>query len=1697
TAAGVFGAGVRADGTLGTSGSAGDLSIATTGALQAAGGLLAAGDIRVRGASTDLSGSRTTGANIAVTATAGDVTTRHATATTPGTLTVNANASSGQSLNNDAGVLNAARLDLHATNLGNTAGGQIVQTGTDPTVISVTGTLDNTAGTIASNAADVALSAGTFVNAGGTVQHAGTGTLDIGATRSFSGANGRIESNGALNAHGGDFDLDGATTRSAQLALDAASLRNRAGSIVQTGTGVTRVATAGDLVNDGGTITTNATNVALRAGGTLSNAAGHLRHAGSGTLALTAGSYAGAQGQLVTNGALVARVAGAFSQDGGTTSAAQLTLDAGAIGNVGGTITQTGSGTTRIAAATRLDNGGGSIASNGTDLGISARTVSNANGHIRHAGTGSLDIAATQSFSGASGQIVTNGLLDAHGGDFDLDGATTRAGRIAIDAASLSNRAGQIVQSGTGATRIAAAGGLDNDGGTIASNGAGLSVIAGGTLSNANGKLRHAGAGVLSVAAGSYSGAGGEITANDALRIDTTGAFVQDGGSIAARELALRAGGLSNRGGQIVQTGTVATVVAVAGAMDNTQGAIASNGDLRIASASLVNQQGSVRAAGTASLDLETTGRLDNSRSGAIGAGGNAALHAASRVNDAGSVTAVGDLVATVTGAASNVGGKLAANGNTALAAASLDNTRGTVAAVAGDLAVTTSGATTNTQGALQAAGRTSLVNAGLVNTQGKVTGRAVSVNTNVNALDNTLGTLAATTTLDLRSGALANDRGLVQSGGAMTVDTHGRVLVNTNAAGHSSGQGGMASGAGLAVNAGAFDNTGGFIGAKDALVVTTAAATGATGFTNAAGGTVLGQAGVAIATNGADYDNRGGKTLAADDLGIDAGGGIVRNSGALIRSRALTTLTASAIDNTATLGTDQGIEGGNVAITTPRLDNGTGAIRADASATVTSAGMVNNALGLMSAGDTLRIADPSAASDPAARTLSAVNTGGTLTAGRSLQLDAATFSADGTLASGQDLSLSLARDLVNNATVSVRRNLTYATSGTLTNNGQLLAGNLLTVAGRDVQNSATGTMRGDATVVKATGTLTNRGLIDGRDTRVDAAMLDNIGTGRIYGDRLSIAAGTVNNSAETLGGVKTAGTIAARESLDLGTGTLVNRDGALLFSGQDLRIGGSLEANRTAAGAASLLENKAATIEALGNVAIRANTLNNLNGGVTWRMDPTRRQVVEFTPSGSTVRFKASDVLVATLTSSPDGVLGWTAVAGTTPGALGATAVSTRLLIPSPSYPLAKFAAYYARSPALSNDSSYRMPTGIADDMATVALPGAWYGAADPIWTAFGVAAPVRDLPADNPLRLDRDLVVGQTSTQSGRRLAHPVTQAEHDEAQAYYAAHAALDAATQTFSKIVYAGTDVRNPDSVAANAGTPNGFYRDYTVFDYTATTDTPVLLTSSPGRIVSGGDMSIAVGAGAGSTNAMSQILAGRTLTVSGGAIANTPVEVQATTTTAGGTASASYVNNGRRRYDVTPYEPVVPPTTVTLAAARQEGNQGATSGTAPGTTPFTATGATPSAAGTVDKGGRVAPIVEVPSAVGGMPGVTGAVTPGVAGAPARAASAPGASSATGAKVGSTSGNVAATRTSAAPNASSLTSQSLVVRTTTPDTTVPMASLFRAVPASTSHYLVETDPAFASYRQWLSSDYLLAALGYDPATVMKRLGDGFYE
>ncbi|PJI51645.1 hypothetical protein CTI14_56095, partial [Methylobacterium radiotolerans] len=78
-------------------------------------------------------------------------------------------------------------------------------------------------------------------------------------------------------------------------------------------------------------------------------------------------------------------------------------------------------------------------------------------------------------------------------------------------------------------------------------------------------------------------------------------------------------------------------------------------------------------------------------------------------------------------------------------------------------------------------------------------------------------------------------------------------------------------------------------------------------------------------------------------------------------------------------------------------------------------------------------------------------------------------------------------------------------------------------------------------------------GLIDGGATHINAGRVDNFG--RIYGNTIAIRAGEIVNGAGPGGGA----VIASRGDLDIGVGSLVNREHGLIYAAGDMRIGSAL----------------------------------------------------------------------------------------------------------------------------------------------------------------------------------------------------------------------------------------------------------------------------------------------------------------------------------------------------------------------------------------------------------------------------------------------------------------------------------------------------------------------------------------------------------
>ncbi|WP_325776080.1 hemagglutinin repeat-containing protein [Acinetobacter pollinis] len=80
---------------------------------------------------------------------------------------------------------------------------------------------------------------------------------------------------------------------------------------------------------------------------------------------------------------------------------------------------------------------------------------------------------------------------------------------------------------------------------------------------------------------------------------------------------------------------------------------------------------------------------------------------------------------------------------------------------------------------------------------------------------------------------------------------------------------------------------------------------------------------------------------------------------------------------------------------------------------------------------------------------------------------------------------------------------------------------------------------------------------------------------------------------------------------------------------------------------------------------------------------------------------------------------------------------------------------------------------------------------------------------------------------------------------------------------------------------------------------------------------------------------------------------------------------------------------------------------------------------------------------------------------------------------------------------APESAHATGEEIRLVNLTKTIQVPQSGLYKANIRQNQSYIVETDPTFVSYKNWVSSAYMLDALKLDPTLTQKRLGDGYYE
>uniref|UniRef100_UPI002AD20068 two-partner secretion domain-containing protein n=1 Tax=Halothiobacillus sp. TaxID=1891311 RepID=UPI002AD20068 len=593
----VLGAGIQADGSLGTGGS---LTVSATQAIADHGKNLTGSDQRFNAGQIDLTNGQSKAANLQLDASQGDINLSGATLV----VDHNLSAHTGKTLRTDHAKISGDQLDLHAHDLSNVQG-DLVQIGSGDLTLNLPGEVDNSGGRIASNSQNLNLTAAKITNSSGQLQHAGTGTFTL-ATDTLKGQGGRISSNGQLNLKAGTVTLDGGTTVAQQLKLDSSSLSNRGGTLVQTGSGAGSITTQAGLDNTDGSVSSNgATTLTV---GSLDNQGGTIQAAGSPGADLT----------ITTAGGLDNSQSSASQQGGHIGASGAVHLTAQTLNNTQGQVTAD-QGLT-VNSIGNLTNSHGLLAANGL-VSLTAGQIDNSQGNIGSVHN-QTDITATAGdITNSGGQIAAAQHLQLSGHGVTNAGGLINGSSLGLNSQTLDNGQGKLVTTGAtdnGALTIQS-GAVTNDQGLIQAKGTLRIDTQGQTLTNTHSA---AGQGIIGqsdvhLSTGALDNAGGFVgSVGDFTVVSSAIGNVQGGVLTSSGQMNLTGQALDNRGGQIQALGNVD--LTLSDVLDNTGSLVRSGQTLNAAAARITNvgTQGSNQGLEGQSVNL-TAPQIDNT-SGSI-----------------------------------------------------------------------------------------------------------------------------------------------------------------------------------------------------------------------------------------------------------------------------------------------------------------------------------------------------------------------------------------------------------------------------------------------------------------------------------------------------------------------------------------------------------------------------------------------------------------------------------------------------------------------------------------------------------------------------------------------------------------------------------------------------------------------------------------------------------------------------------------------------------------------------------------------------------------------------------------------------------------------------------------------------------------------------------------------------------------------
>ncbi|MCF7531656.1 hemagglutinin repeat-containing protein [Pseudomonas petrae] len=1072
------GVGVKLDGTLAASG--GDIQLDANGRLSMA-QAAATGNVRVTAQSVNLTDKVYAGTALEV-QTQGDLTSSKSLAahdrialSIGGTLTNTDIIEGGVNSDNTRNAMGDVSLRGKAIN-------------------------NNGASVIASRALSVDAQA--LNNQGGTLsakQHA-----QINATSVDNQNNGRILSNNSLNITAGSLQntQGGLVTSDGALTVSADDVQNRGGELSSLDTATLTVATLDNftgLMTAGKALSLNI--------GALNNQNGLITS--QGTVAVAGNSLDNRQKGLVAGiGGVQVNVVNTDNRNGELSSQASVSVTGTQLDNSDGGLVIAGSGL-NLNVDQLLNRNQGLISSEGL-LSVTAGTLSNRAGTLSSAGP--LTISTRGAVDNQGGRMVTDSSLNLASASLDNSQNGTLSARESaqITTADLNNQQGGQLTSAASLTLELNRGQFNNQGGLINAPLLMLNNLK--DVNNQGGEISSSHA--FTLTADNLDNSNGKLLSNTSLTLRIGQALANVKGMIAAASVDAQAATLDNSGGTVTSRGD--TLLNVAGQLVNRdQGLLNAANTLTLNSAGVDNQNGSFLGSAIA-LDFGTaTGDLNNA-GGLITTAGNL------------SITHLRDLT--------NSGGELSSAQTLNLTGRTLNNSNGKV--ISNNLLVLNADNLINQNGLMSGWQGLTVSGANLDNrNNGTLSSRYGDLNATLTGslLNSGAGALVSQKALTINAGELDNSANGVLSSAAGQTLTVGGLLNNA--------QGGVIdSAATLSLNAQNLDNTAGSISGGTATTLDLLATLTNTNGKLASGGPLL-------ISRVAQINNQGGQLASQGLLTLLTGGLDNRNRGTLAANDRVSLTASGLVQN----GSDGLIysQNADLTLTANRLDNGKGAVQSQNGLTLDVADAIDNQSGklIALAGDlNVNAASLNNRGGTLASLKGLLQTRvvGVLRNGYDLNNN-----RQGGVIQGQTLDLQAGAVDNYGGRISAQGGNGLVTTGNFDNrNGGLYAEGLMRVVGQNFDNSGDndGQIAAGQIDLDLSGALNNRlGIIESESTlKVRAASLDNQ-TGRLR------ALGNTGTTEFAIGGLfdnRNGVLETANTNLALDAGSLQNLGGNVLHVG-------------------------------------------------------------------------------------------------------------------------------------------------------------------------------------------------------------------------------------------------------------------------------------------------------------------------------------------------------------------------------------------------------------------------------------------------------------------------------------------------------------------------------------------------------------------